>query len=157
MKFLYGIVLGLLLIQLGSCAFLGFSSRPSHARVAAQYRAEKKYAAAIKEYQEHIISRLADSRREPEENPYFYLILIGDIYLEEGNSGQALESYVEAKGREVELPLVVDRVRRVARALGDAGKYREAVVLLKKYRELDSFAFDLDIDENIKEIIKLEG
>ena len=156
MKKLLPLVLGLLLISLGSCAFFGFGRGPSHARVAAQLRADKKYDEAIVEYRKHIDARLNDSRREPEENPYFYLILIGDIYLEEGKTDDALASYVEAKDKEVEVALVVDRIRRIARAMKDAGKYRDAVALLKKYRELDEFVFDLDIDENLKAIVKSE-
>lgn len=156
MKKLLSIVFGFFLIFLGSCGIIRFAKRPSHARLAAQYRGEKRYEEAIREYQEHIASRLGDSRREPEENPYFYLILVGDIYLEQANTARALESYLEAKSKDVEPQLIVDRIRRVGRAFHDAKKYREAIELLKKYRALDEFGFDLDIDENLKEIVKLE-
>lgn len=156
MKKFFPIVFGFFLIQLGACGFINFASRPSHARLAAQYRSEKKYEDAIGEYNKHIAARLKDSRREPEENPYFYLILVGDTYLEQGKIDTALENYIEAKGKDVEQPLVVDRIRRVARLLRESRKYREAVELLKKYRELDEFVFDLDIDENLKEIVKSE-
>jgi len=156
MKKLYPFIVGFFLVQLGSCIFISFANRPSHARLAAQYRSEKKYAEAIGEYQQHITARLEDSRREPEENPYFYLILIGDVYLEQTKLQPALESYIEAKEREVETPLVVDRIRRVARALRDNGQHREAVTLLKKYRALDEFVFDLDIDETLKAIVTFE-
>jgi tetratricopeptide (TPR) repeat protein len=156
MKMLHSLLFGLVLTQLSSCFWFSFGDRPSHARAAAQLRSEKKYDQAISEYEQHISARLSDSRREPEENPYFYLILIGDIYLEQGKIDAALDKFIEAKEKEVEIPLVVDRIRRVGKTLHDQGKFREAVDLLQKYRGLDEFVFDLDIDENLKAIVKEE-
>lgn len=147
---------GGILLSLSSCFWFVFSSGESHARVAAKLREQKKYAEAITEYRAHISSRLTDSNREQDENPYFYLILIGDTYLESGDQERALESYIEAKDRAVETALVVDRVRRVARLYHEAGRSKEAVSILKRYRELDPFVFDLDIDENLKAIVMEE-
>ena len=143
-------------LALSSCILLGFERRPSYAKLGSQLRCEKRYDEAVERYREHIEARLEDSRREPDENPYFYLIIIGDIYLEQGNTEKAMESFIEAKQKEVELALVADRVRRAAQVLRSQKKLREAVSLLKEFRELDDFGFDLDLDELLKEIVALE-
>jgi tetratricopeptide (TPR) repeat protein len=138
------------------CSFFRPDNKPSHARIAAQLREEKNYSESINEYHKHIKARLEDPRREPEENPYFYYILIGDVYLDKGDQARALESYLIAKQQSVEVPLIVDRLRKVASHLRKQGKLKEALELLKEYRGLDEFVFDLDIDEIFKELVKRE-
>lgn len=150
------ILLGLILIQLGACILFSTEERISHAKKASRLRYEQRYDEAIEEYRKHIDSRLSDSRREPDENPYFYEILIGDVLLDKGEPSQALESYLSAKDHEVEIPLATDRIRRVASYYREKGQYREALELLHKYRELDEFIFDIDIDEVAKLLVRKE-
>jgi tetratricopeptide (TPR) repeat protein len=150
------ILSGLLMVQLGACTYFSFERGASHSQIAAKLRDEKKFEEAIQEYYKHIDSRLKDSRREAEENPFFYLIMIGDIYLEEGNTGEAIRTYLEAKSKQVEGPLVVDRIRKVAGTLRDSGKYKEAIDLLRGHRDLDTFSFDLDADDILKEAVSAE-
>jgi len=157
-SFVRALLAGGLLLFLSGCNFFFFWWTPqiSNAKQAGQLRAEGKHDEAVAAYRKHISARLKDSRREPDENPYFYEILIGDTFLEKGDADAALESYLSAKQHEVESPLVGDRIRRIARFYRDKGEYRRGLDLLHQYREMDDFGFDSDIDELAKLLMKAE-
>ncbi len=59
---------------------------------AAELTNAKEYDKAIEIYRKHIDYRLALKDRPEWENPYFYLLLIGDLYLQQANTEKALES-----------------------------------------------------------------
>ena len=150
------IVVGLLLIQLGSCILWTGGDRSSHASKAKAFSDEKRYDDAISEYRLHIAERLKDSRRPEAENPHFYEILIGDILLKQKKPEQALATFVAAKEHGVELPLISDRIRQVARYYRNEGNYRRSLEVLQQHRGLDDFQFDADIDEFSKEMVERE-
>jgi len=150
------ILLGLFLMQLGACFLFGSSDRSSHAMKAVKLREAGNFDQAIEEYRLHIATRAEDSSRPEDENPYFYEILIGDLYLEKKDPNRAIESYLIAKDKGVEIPLVSFRVRKVASYFREQGKLKEALDLLQKYRSMDDFQFDADIDELSKELVSIE-
>lgn len=153
---LRAILFALFMFQLSSCLLFNRGDDISHSRRAAQLREIGDYDGAINEYRLHIDARLKDPRREAEENPYFYEILIGDLYLDKKNPDLALESYLSAQRHDVELPLISDRIRRVGNFYRLQGERKKALELLHRFRELDDFAFDADIDEISKELVQTE-
>ena len=125
-------------------------------RVSEQLRKDGKYQEAIAEYEKHIAARLADPWRPDTENPYFYKILIGDTYLEMGDAARAEDAYVEAKDREVSMPMVIDRLRRLGSWYADHDQLEMGLTTLQKYRALDTLLFDSDIDSIHKRIVAKE-
>ena len=75
---------------------------------------EKKYEEAVKAYWDHINFRLSVKDRPVWENPYIYLLDIGDLYLEKGDVEQALYHYELAEKKRVKQAYVNDRYRYVA-------------------------------------------
>jgi tetratricopeptide (TPR) repeat protein len=141
-----------LVVYLSLAALVGclFSERLSHARLAEQLRAEKKYSAAIQEYERHISVRLSAPGRDPGENPYFYKLLIGDVYLESGDFGSAETSYLEALNNGVDKEFVASKMRGISGKLSEQGKAEDAMSLLRKHRDLDPLMSDLEIDRIFK-------
>lgn len=144
------------MLQLSSCLLFFRGDDISHAKRAGQLREEGRYDEAIDEYRAHIKARLEDPRREPEENPYFYELLIGDTLLEKNDPEMALESFLSAQRAGIEMALISDRIRRVGNYYRQKGERRRALDLLQRFREVDDFAFDADIDEISKEIVEIE-
>lgn len=113
-----------------------------------------KYEEAIKAYRAHLAQRIA--QRGPEENPYFYLLLIGDCYIAMDQLQEAEESYREAHAQEVDKALVADRFRRLADWYENENELENAMALLQKYRHLDPLLFDLEIDRLHKAYVRRE-
>jgi predicted Zn-dependent protease len=90
--------------------------------------------------------RLAESKRPEWENPYFYLLRIGDLQLRMDQPVAALESYQQAEAQKVESSLISDRYRATANWYIEQGRLQEAFDLLQKYRERDSLLFDAMLD-----------
>lgn len=143
----------LFLVSFTSCLF---SPRPSHLMSAESLRKEEKYEEAIKEYETYIAERLKDKSAIEDYNPYFYYLLIGDCYQGLGQPEKALESYVTAKDKNVDGPIVGGKLRSLAAWYEERTRYEEAIALLQKYRDLDPLLFDLDIDRNHKAMIGAE-
>lgn len=101
---------------------------------------------AIIAYREHINARLDDSDKAEWENPYFYLLNIGDIELTSGNIEAAIAAYEEAEAKKVEVPLVADRYRAVAGWYEQHGELQKALQILTKYRDRDPLIFDSMLD-----------
>lgn len=139
---------------LSACFSMGGSERLREAESLSQ---EQKWDEAIAAYQEHIQDRLAVSDRPEWENPYFYLLTIGDIELGRGEPTKALQSYEEAEKQGVASPLVADRYRAVAAWYEDHGKLNEAINVLTKYREKDSLIFDAMLDRVARKLTEQEA
>ena len=80
------------------------------------------------------------------ENPYFYLLSIGDLQLRMGQPNEALASFKGAEEHHVEESLVSDRYRSVAIWYEEHGQLDKALEVLTKYRERDSLLFDSMLD-----------
>lgn len=105
-----------------------------------------KYTEAIEEYRAHMEFRLSVKNRPEWENPYFYLLLIGDIQLGSGDVAAAEKSYLEARDREVDPYLISDRMRGIARWHEERGDLKAALEVLERYRELDPLLYDSMLD-----------
>ena len=133
-----------------------FSNESAHLHEAEELTSEGKPDETIAAYREHISERLANSDRPEWENPYFYLLNIGDIELHRGNVDAALAVYEEAEREKVELPLVADRYRAVAVWYEEHGQLQKAFEVLTKYREKDPLIFDSMLDRVARELTKSE-
>lgn len=129
---------------------------PSAATRAESLAEEGKVDAAIAAYREHIELRLADPRRPESENPYFYLLMIGDLYLASGRIELAREAYEEARNKAVDQALTAERLRRFATHFEKKGLLEQAISELRQYRELDPLMFDSEIDRLHKLFIARE-
>ncbi|MCB0325156.1 MAG: tetratricopeptide repeat protein [Bdellovibrionales bacterium] len=148
-------IIGALLLVLGSmhvtgCYFyadsFSFGDAKSHAALAEELTAEHQYEAAIEEYRRHLNDRLTDEHRTAEENPYFYELLIGDLYLRLERVDDAINAYESALREKVDTGLVGERLRRLGDWYEERGQYEQAIATLRKYRFLDPLTFDLEID-----------
>jgi len=115
-------------------------------REAEQLTREGKYEEAIAAYRTHMDSRLAIQNRPEWENPYFYLVLIGDVYLGKGDVVNALSSYEEAEKNGVHQSLISDRYRSVAGWYEENNELQKAFDILTKYRSRDTLLFDSMLD-----------
>ena len=148
----------LILLLLTGCISIDFFSYDSHSylKEAEQYSRQQKYDEAISAYRKHMEERLLITERPEWENPYFYLILIGDIQLGQNKPEEALESYEDAEQRQVDQYLISDRIRSLASWYEKNDQLDEAVKVLLKHRDKDSFMFDSMLDRISKEIVKRE-
>ncbi len=150
-----------LLLSLTSCR-IGRStpgieeSLSYHLRNAERYTREKEYEKAIQSYTMHMQERL-DLKEKPEwENPYFYWLLIGDLYLKSENVKEALKAYELAENEKVSPGLISDRYRYVAHWYAERDKYDEAIEILTKYRDRDDLLFDLTRDRIARDMVSAE-
>jgi tetratricopeptide (TPR) repeat protein len=125
-------------------------------REAEQLSREGKHEEAIAAYKAHMESRLGVTNRPEWENPYFYTLLIGDVYLGKDEPIQAISAYEEAEMRGVHPSLVSDRYRSVARWYEDRHEYKNAFDLLVKYRSRDTLLFDSMLDRIGRTMTELE-
>ena len=123
-------------------------------RDAEQLSRQGKYEGAIAAYRSHMDSRLAVIERPDWENPYFYLLLIGDVYLGKGDAEKALESYEEAERNGVHESLVSDRYRSTAAWHEERGELQKAFDILTRYRSRDTLLFDSMLDRIARAMTK---
>lgn len=135
-----------LALTVALCGSGCFSSGPERLTNAETLTSEGRHDEAITAYREHISERLESSDRPEWENPYFYLLNIGDIELSRGNVAAALAAYEEAEREKVEAPLVADRYRAVASWYEERQQFQEALTILTKYRDRDPLIFDSMLD-----------
>lgn len=133
-----------------------FDPGKSQRSIASELSEQKRYDEAIQTYHEHIAKRLAVEERPDWENPYIYLLDIGDIYLEQGKVPEAISWYEEAEKRSVKQGYVNDRYRFVASWYEERGELEKAIEHLKKYRERDRLLFDMMLDRLAKALVKRE-
>ncbi|HMO02016.1 MAG TPA: lysophospholipid acyltransferase family protein [Oligoflexia bacterium] len=135
---------------------LGCSGNPNNLKLAEEYAAKKEWSKAIRHYYAHINDRNLVKNRPDWENPYFYLIAIGDIHLEEKKYKLALDRYLEAEAKGIPQTLVTDRIRLIAAKLKDDGALKDAFEHLKKFKDRDSLIFDGLLDSLAKQITQTE-
>ena len=78
----------------------------------------------------------------PGENPSFYFITMGDLYLDSRDPIQAELKYEEAERRAVDKSLVADRYIRLAEFLRIEGKTGQAMEVLNRHAALNPLVFD---------------
>lgn len=145
--------LSLLLFLVGGCVS---TFGPSHAQRAAQLRQQGKYEESIEQYRLHMEQRKNDPNRPQDENPSFYELLIGDVFLDAGNPKEAEESYLRASSQNVHGDLVNFKFRHLGQWYESQGNLGKAIEILKKYRDRDPLMFDYDIDRLHKAMLKQE-
>ncbi|MBL7661671.1 tetratricopeptide repeat protein [bacterium] len=123
---------------------------------ARMYEQQGDYEKARAYYRTHMERRLRDKKRPAEENPYYYLITIGDLYRKEKQYERALGSYDEARANQVPAEPLIFRYRDIASDMQQEGKYDEAIDLLTIYHDLDPLLFDVDIDRVHKAMLAAE-
>lgn len=161
-RFFHILVLSLsLCMSLSSCRIFYSSgsieeSLSYHLRNAERYTRKKEYENAIQSYKSHIDERLELKERPEWENPYFYWLLIGDLYLKLKDADKALESYEFAESKEVSPGLLSDRYRYVAHWYAKQKKFDQALTILSKYRDRDELLFDLTRDRIARDMVKAE-
>jgi tetratricopeptide (TPR) repeat protein len=137
-----------------------FACAPSgseNLRRADELSREGKYEEAIDSYRKHMEYRLTVTARPEWENPYFYLLLIGDEYLHRGEPAKALEQYEEAERKEVHPTLISDRYRAVARWYEEHGELQQALDILTRFRDRDSLLFDAMADRVARTLTEREN
>lgn len=147
------------LAMLLSCATISTRSWESYSkylREAEAYERQGEFLEAIKAYRQHIQKRLENENRAEWENPAFYRLLIGDLYLKESQVEEALREYEEARSEGVAQSLVADRFRLVASWLAEQGQTQEAIEVLSRYRNEDPILFDLMRDRLAREKVAQE-
>ena len=142
----------ILALLLSACGF----SQVSHLARAENFRADKKYTEAIEEYQAYIDQRQKEKNTNPDLNPNFYYLLIGDCYLGIDRPQDAKKAYISAKEQSVSPSIVASKFRSLAAYFEDRGEYSQAIEILTEFRPLDPMLFDIDIDRNHKELISAE-
>ncbi len=147
-----GVVLVLAFLIVG-CGAIGTNER---LREAEEYSRQGDLDRAIAAYESHIGARLALDDRAEWENPWFYLLLIGDLQLRKGEPEVALQTYTKAKEKQIHGSLISDRYRSVASWYETNGELKKASALLEQYREEDPLLFDSMLDRIGKEIVAQE-
>ncbi len=141
-----------------SCASsLNIYAPSTHAKQAELAAKEGNYQKAIIEYQAHFEARQSDSGRPNDENPYFYYLLIGDLYLKMNDPEQAEAAYDIALAQQVTSTLLSDRYRHLGRWFSQHQRYEDALKVLHKHRGLDPQLFDIEIDAAHKLWIKRQN
>jgi tetratricopeptide (TPR) repeat protein len=128
-------------------------SRPARAEY---YRQSSQFENAITQYKLHVQDRLRDKTRPEDENPYFYYLLIGDVYLEMSDAAKAEEAYLVALEQEVELSYLIDRFSKLGFFFERLGDIEQAIEILNKYRHLDPLIFDSAVDRLHKKSVAEE-
>jgi tetratricopeptide (TPR) repeat protein len=134
----------ILTLAISSCSILPESTNA--ANQAEELTQQGYYEEAIAQYRIHMRDRLEVSDRAEWENPHFYLLRIGDLYLRMGQPQSALEAYREAETNQVEKSLISDRYRALAHWYVENNQLQSAFDLLKTYRDRDSLLFDAMLD-----------
>lgn len=127
-----------------SCVTINYGS--VQLQEADRFFREGRYEEAIAAYRTHMQNRLQVTNRPRWENPYFYLLLIGDAHLGKDDPFTALENYEEAERHDVSETLISDRYRAVARWYEQRGELTAALALLRRFRDRDSLLFDAMLD-----------
>lgn len=129
---------------------------PEKVREADELTRAQRYDEAIALYRAHMEERLSVPDRPQWENPYFYLLLIGDVQLGRGQVDAALATYQEAEREHVDAPLISDRYRAVGRWYEEHGELQQALDVLSEYRDRDPLLFDVMLDRIAKELTARE-
>ncbi len=112
--------------------------------------------AAIAAYEKHIAWRLSLTDRPEWENPSFYQLLIGDLFLNDGRWQEAMARYELAHTAGIDSRLVGDRIRSVGLWLESKGELQQADQVLRTYRALDELLFDMALDRVARALVTHE-
>lgn len=145
-----------LALILSGCSSWFINQDTLHLMKAEELSRQGKYPEAISEYEQHMRHRLELKKRPEWENPYFYLILIGDLELMQDKPEVALQRYQEAEQKGVDSNLISDRFRSLAHWHETRGRLEHAVSLLKERREKDPILIDAMLDRLSKQIVAKE-
>jgi tetratricopeptide (TPR) repeat protein len=145
--------LALIALAGGACTSNG---RYALLQRAEEYSRREKFDDAVTAYREHIKIRLNIKERPTWENPYFYLLLIGDLQLQQKQFEAALASFELAEKNGVDRRLVSDRYVFVASLYEKEGKLDDAISILRRYRERDPLFYDMVLDRLAKELTRRE-
>jgi len=115
-----------------------------------------RYDEAIEAYRAHMQTRLNYTGRPKWENPYFYLILIGDIQLGQNKVEEAFKSYQAAEENGVDPYLISDRYRSIASWYEKQNQLAKAIDFLSRYRSRDPILIDAMLDRLAKQLVKQE-
>lgn len=116
----------------------------------------QQYDEAIEAYWKHIRLREGVENKPDWENPYIYLLDIGDIYLAMSNFEKALETFELAETKGVKPGYVNDRLRYVGTLYEEQGELHKAIEHLQKYRDRDEILFDLMLNRLARQIVTQE-
>lgn len=148
---LFVVNLALGILSLVSCTFRPASSdRLSRAE---SLSSQNKFDEAIDLYREHMSERIKVKDKPEWENPYFYLLLIGDLQLRKGDAEEAVVSYLEAEREKIDASLISDRLRAVAKSYEDKGELQKAIDFLREYRDRDPLLIDSVLDRLARKIV----
>lgn len=150
----YRALMILLWTGVAGCTRLGGGTK---LELAEQLLRENRHEDAIAAYRAHIENRLAISDRPEWENPQFYLLVIGDVYLGQGDITNALACYDQAAKEGIHPSLISDRYRSTAKWYEDRNQLKEAMEVLKQHRELDTLLFDAMLDRIAKTLTEQEN
>ncbi len=117
----------------------------------------RRYDEAIATYRLHIEERLQDSSRLSWENPYFYLLRVGDIYLSQDMPQEALSAYIQAENEGIEKTLISDRLRSLASWYEQHNQLDKAFAILSEHRSRDPLLFDSMLDRISRALTKREN
>lgn len=145
------------LVCLSAVACRSLFSRPrDYAERAEELVREEKYDEAIEAYRKHMNARLNVKDRPDWENPYLYLLTIGDAQLAQGKVDDALASYALAEKNQVGNGLVSDRFRNVAIYYEEHDRLQDAINVLQTYRDRDPLIFDGMLDRLSRKLVREE-
>ncbi len=147
----------LILSLVSSCRLIthGFGHEDSLQK-AEEFLRQERFDEAIAAYHRHIDFRLSIKNRPEWENPNFYLLMIGDVQLNQGKIEEAISTYQEAEKNGIEQTFISDRYRSVAAWLEKRDRLKEAVDILSKRRDLDPILIDSVLDRLSKELVLRE-
>ena len=149
---LLSIFSGSFIVILLGCSTSG-SFRPIEAKQLAQ---EGHYDESVKLYQQHFAERLNAPDRPANENPYFYYVLIGDVYLKQNKPTEALQYYLDAHKNNIDNKLFADRIHQLGIWYKANNQLQTAFDLLKQYHDLDPLILDFEMDQIHREMVKRE-
>lgn len=144
------------IFSLSACA-LWLADTSYHLKQAEELSRQGKFEEAILEYRQHMQVRLAIEKRPAWENPYLYLLMIGDIQLSQALVQEALLTFELAEKNKVDTSLISDRYRAVAAWYEKHEQLDSAIEVLKKYRDRDPLLFDSMLDRLAKEAVRREN
>jgi len=149
-----------LLLLIGILLFGAISCSPTSSsrqlKQAEEFARMGQHQQAITSYANHIQERLKLENRAEWENPYFYYLLIGDLYLKMDQLDNAQRSYEYAEQKGVHESLVSDRYRFLAHWYEERGDYLTALEILARYRDRDPLLFDVIKDRVAREAVYQE-
>jgi tetratricopeptide (TPR) repeat protein len=130
---------------------------PHFRHTAEELREQGHFDESSTAYFRHIESRLQVPDRPEWENPYIYLLDIGDNHLAKGDVEEALRYYEKADAQGVDASYTTDRIRGVASWYEERGELKQAIALLKRYRERDELLIDMILDRLSRQLAEQPG